>query len=438
MRASSTLGLLFSLCVFGGIYIGCGSTDDGGSSSGGSGGASGDASAGSGGTAGTAGSGGSSAGAGGSSAAGSSGAAGNAAAGGTSGGAGVGGWPGGSGGDASVADAPPDVDFPYDAPVQEAGDACAATTAEAKPVPLDIFIMLDRSGSMGTDCNFGATTTSKWCRAVNSIGGFVQDAASIGNQLAIQYFPRTGGSCNGSGYDVAAVGLGFLTGPGGFAQTVIDSLNAETPNGSNTPTEGGLRGLIGFTAAHVAPPRVMIGIFITDGQPNGCNEGPTFMRDLLAAHYNTTGIHTFVVGMTGASFATLETISDYGGALSHNNFCGTAAPCHHYSVGDGDPSVFIEALKQIQQSAVGCSFQMPASDAGIIDPDKVTVQYTPGGTPPPQDLTRVNDLAACVPNGWYYDNNTAPTIINLCPDTCTTVQADPNAKVEVLLGCLGS
>ena len=281
-------------------------------------------------------------------------------------------------------------------------------------------------------------TSSKWCRAVNSIGGFVQNPASSGNQVAIQYFPQSGCSCDGSGYDQPAVGLGVLTGAGGFAQTIIDSLNGINPNGSNTPTEGGLRGLVGFTSSHEAPPRIMIGILITDGNPNGCNTSATNMRDILASHYAATGIHTFVVGMDGATFSTLETISNYTGAISHTNYCGTGSPCHHYDVGNGDPSVFINALQQIQQSAVGCTFQMPSTDAGIIDPNQVSVEYSAGGNPPAQSLVRVNDLASCVANGWYYDDNTNPSTINLCPDTCTMVQADSNAKVEVLLGCLGS
>jgi hypothetical protein len=331
-----------------------------------------------------------------------------------------------------------DVNFTYDAPEQEAGDACATATAEATPVPLDIFIMLDRSGSMGSDCNYGATTASKWCRSVNSIGGFVQDPSSVGNQAAIQYFPKSGASCDGSGYNTAEVGLGVLTGPAGFAQQIVTSLNNTVPSGSNTPTEGGLRGLVNFTASHEAPPRVMIGILITDGSPNGCNEGGTYMRDILAAHYAATGIHTFVVGMDGANFTTLETISNYPGAISHTNYCGTGSSCHHYDVGAGDPAVFISALQQIQQSAVGCVFQMPTSSGGIIDPEQVTVEYSPGGNPPAQELTRVNDAASCVADGWYYDDNTNPTTINLCPDACTTVQADSSAKVEVLLGCLGA
>ena len=51
-------------------------------------------------------------------------------------------------------------------------------------------------------------------------------------------------------------------------------------------------------------------------------------------------------------------------------------------------------------------------------------------------LLRADDLADCDSKpGWYYDSNVAPKKIILCPVSCTTVQADANAKVSALFGC---
>jgi hypothetical protein len=73
---------------------------------------------------------------------------------------------------------------------------------------------------------------------------------------------------------------------------------------------------------------------------------------------------------------------------------------------------------------------------GTLDYDKVNVQYTPGGGMP-QLIGNVATAAACdaQSGGWYYDNNASPTKILLCPVTCSTVSSDPNAKIEILLGC---
>jgi hypothetical protein len=336
----------------------------------------------------------------------------------------------------------PDVTFTYDAPIEDSSvsqdSACAATSVEAKPVPLDMYVMLDRSGSMGTDCNVPSTGTSKWCYSVNALYNFFASPTSTGTGVALQYFPISGYSCTGSGGACAtpAVGLGLLP---PLLPNLQASLSGETPNGSNTPTEAGIRGLVDFTGKNKQPGRTIIGILITDGAPNGCNTGAAYLGGLLTTHFNATGIRTFVIGMTGAIFTTLETIASGAGAAQHNDYCGTAPPCRHYSVGNGDPLAFNAVLKAIQNVAIGCQYQLPQTDAGVIDPAKVTVQYTPGGTGVPQKLQRVNDASQCGPQGgWYYDNNTNPTTITLCPATCTVVTADASPKVDILLGCQGS
>src|SRR2546423_908833 len=64
------------------------------------------------------------------------------------------------------------------------GDACYA--------PVDMYIMLDRSCSMGSDCNIGDTTTnSKWCHAVNALSGYFNSTSATGNAAAMQFFPVT-------------------------------------------------------------------------------------------------------------------------------------------------------------------------------------------------------------------------------------------------------
>ena len=80
--------------------------------------------------------------------------------------------------------------------------------------------------------------------------------------------------------------------------------------------------------------------------------------------------------------------------------------------------------RRICKASCGCQYQLPKSDAGVVDPNKIAIEYTPGGSGTPQALPRVNDASACGPTG--------------CPATCTAVQSDSNPKVEILLGCLGS
>jgi hypothetical protein len=69
------------------------------------------------------------------------------------------------------------------------GDAaCAATSEKAQRVPLDLYVMLDSSGSM-----LNATTTngstSKWTAVTSALQTFVQDPKSAGLGVGLQYFP---------------------------------------------------------------------------------------------------------------------------------------------------------------------------------------------------------------------------------------------------------
>jgi hypothetical protein len=215
---------------------------------------------------------------------------------------------------------------------------------------------------------------------------------------------------------------------------------------SATPTEAGLRGLALFTAANKTPGRLIIGILVTDGIPSACNTSDAALKQIAQDHFNSTGIHTFIVGITGASFTRLETWANYTGSLSHddtNDACGTCSncTCHHYNVGDGSPAVFIAALKAIQNAVLSCTFQVPKPTSGVLNPDAVKVDYLPGGNPPAIELPRVASAAQCTSaGGWYYEYNAAnePTTINLCPASCQTVQADIAAKVNIRIACQGS
>ena len=250
------------------------------------------------------------------------------------------------------------------------GDACYA--------PVDMYIMFDRSCSMGTDCNIGDTkTNSKWCHAVNALSGYFNSQSAAGNAAAIQFFPvtnHTASMCTtGATYDTPAAPTQapfYTTLP---TNTFDSLLNATTDNNPCvTPTEGAIRGLTKFTANNRRGGRVTIGMLVTDGDPFSCDTNLTDLSNLLQAHYAATTLRTYVIGMTGATDANLEKIAQGGNAPLHpatvgplTNACGTSpAPCRHWNVGDGNPQAFVAALSYIQQSADGC-----ADGGGTINPN---------------------------------------------------------------------
>jgi len=182
-----------------------------------------------------------------------------------------------------------------------------------------------------------------------------------------------------------------------------------------------------------------VGVLVTDGKPNSCapDDGDT-LGNVAQAHLTATGIKTYVIGMTGAVFDTLETIAEHGGAPAHQQYCAAGTnQCHYYNVGNGDGQVFVDVLKKIQQNAIACTYQLPNTGGGLPDLNKISVEYEPGNGGAVQPLTKVANANACQADSWYFDSNDPPNVI-LCPQTCTEVQADLQAKVQILVACQGN
>lgn len=87
----------------------------------------------------------------------------------------------------------------------------------------------------------------------------------------------------------------------------------------------------------------------------------------------------------------------------------------------------------IAGSRVACEFTIPDPPPGeMLDLDTVQVRYSSNGSVV-DTFNKVADLMACSPTGgqFYIENDT----IKLCPASCTTVQGDENAEIDILFGC---
>src|SRR4051794_14805674 len=145
--------------------------------------------------------------------------------------------------------------------------------------PVDMYIMFDKSGSMGDpagngkpgDCNIGDTKNSKWCHAINALSGYLNSPSAKDQAAALQFFSGDDNPNCGSGSPYTTPDLpaaDYTTLP---SSSFDSALNKIVPGGA-TPMEAALRGLTTFTAANRRPGRVTIGILVTDGDPQGCNE----------------------------------------------------------------------------------------------------------------------------------------------------------------------
>jgi hypothetical protein len=303
--------------------------------------------------------------------------------------------------------------------------------------------MLDHTGSMGNDCPLdlegGAPRNgSKWCYATHAFGQYFTSNAAVGNRAALQFMTVPNYVCNGgpdNGAAQAAVELTAL--PVDASHPLVRTLDEDSPvSGLGTRIEASLHGIADYTANNEVRGRTMIGVLVTDGDPNGCQEYVGRLANIIENHLTETGIRTFVIGMEGASLNNLERMAAAGGAPEHGpEFCGGQSDCHFWSVGDGDPDAFVNALEQIEAAAVvPCSYAIPEPPPGeTLDSSLVNVLFT-ARSGNEFVISRVDN---CVDQGgWVYDDPNRPSLLHLCATTCEAVSAEGvGANMDIAYGC---
>jgi hypothetical protein len=210
---------------------------------------------------------------------------------------------------------------------------------------------------------------------------------------------------------------------------------------TDTPTEPALQGAINYAKAWAGqhPTHKVIVVFSTDGLPRGCNSTvPGAVTIATNGVSGTPSIPTYVIGVFGSQ--------DCPNGLGQQ--CTVVTNTNSIAKGGGTGSAFIidtgsnteaqfeSAMNSIRTAnKVSCEYAVPASPSGqVIDLSRATVKYTPGAGAA-ADLPWVTGAAACGASGWYYDSVQNPGKILLCPTTCTQVEADPGARIDILLAC---
>jgi uncharacterized protein YegL len=290
--------------------------------------------------------------------------------------------------------------------------ACVSTSAMAHRVPVDIVFLIDQSGSMeGT----------KWMTVQSALPAFFNDPASDGIGAGLLFLPYSPWDCNLADYETLTVPIAPLP---GNAFNLTNAIPASAL-GVGTPTYPALQGALMQATAHqeANPTHKVVVVLTTDGDPNGCDMAIPDIEALAAGALSFDGVKTFVIGVPGATIANLDDIAAAGGTTSAFDVTQ-------------DITKFAGAIAQIRTETLGCDFAMPPPPPGqSLNPDEVNFSYTPNGSGMPTVLLRVDDPASCTGPGWYYDNNTSPTKITLCPASCSTVEDDTSAVVNVLFGC---
>jgi hypothetical protein len=294
---------------------------------------------------------------------------------------------------------------------------------------------MDGSGSMNETVN-GA---KKWDLLVTALSEFVHDPNSSGIGVALTYFGFPAGfddsgdlvvSCKTTDYETPAVPFGDLP---ANATPFVSSLSAYNPVGG-TPTTPALEGAQAYADAWLARhPKDRVNIVLaTDGEPNDCNSTVDSVSEVAAkGAAKTPSIQTYVIGV-GSSLTSLDQIATAGGTG------------HAYIIDTTQDTTarFIDAMNAIRtRAALPCEYGMPkAADGGVVDIEKVNVTFTAsadGGNAQKTLVLKVSDKGACgsAQGGWYYDDPSAPTSINLCESTCALAKTAFGGRIDILVGC---
>lgn len=326
------------------------------------------------------------------------------------------------------------------------GEVCKADTHEGKRVPVDMYFLVDSSGSMAERVQGG----SKWEVVSKALTSFLNDPRNTDTGVGIGYFPsaaqgtctagqagclcipiinicfsNVGGSCTVGDYATPAVPLVL---PPSVTAVIADIAGHQLSGGTPTrpAVEGALQYLNQWAASH--PDRKPVLVLASDGDPTGCDRNtPQDIADLAAsALAGPHKIQTFVIGV-GSSLVSLNLVAQAGGT----------GQAFLVDTGGDVAKSFSDALEQIRGVATSCDFAIPAEGTSgmAVNPNKVNVRYTANGSGTPTLVTQtfMSDPNNCGSmGGWYYDNPTAPTLIKLCDATCQSLSG---GSIQVEFGC---
>lgn len=330
--------------------------------------------------------------------------------------------------DATPVDPGKDLGCPP-APGEPGGEVCQASSFQAKPPPLVLYLMIDRSGSMDEITGLGL---SKWEALKIAMASFVDAPAVPDLSLGAQFFPQSDSLlCDLDAYAEPAVSLASAS----SARSALLSAMASTSPSGSTPTGPALAGAVKQARrwASERPKSAVAVVLATDGLPSSCEPLDAAAIAAVAAEGEggKPSIATFVIGILGpqdhsaGGRATLDAVAAAGGTEE----AFLVSPSGNFS------DEMATALRGVATRGVQCSLELPSSVDALGDYSKVNVVIESQGCGA-RPVTYVPKSSLCQGDGWYYDVDPAkghPQKVLLCPQSCERFRRGDRVTIEV--GC---
>lgn len=282
-------------------------------------------------------------------------------------------------------------------------DGCGGNRYEAKAKQLDIYMILDESGSM----------IPWWPFVTQAITSFLNAPEAAGIGVGFQTFGR---ACTADTYATPKVPIAPL--PGNAA-----AITAAFPVAplSGTPTRPALEGAIKHARqwASTHPDSKTVVLLVTDGSPDDCNSTVENVSQVAAEGFTgNPSVPTYVIGMPRID--QLNAIAVAGGTQKS------------YAADPTNAMALIQVMNQVRGEALPCDYAMPDN---ANDPSLVNLDYKPSASAASQRLPQVPAKAQCTDKGgWYYDDPASPKRIIACDQTCNTLKQG-GGNLDVVVGC---
>jgi hypothetical protein len=279
---------------------------------------------------------------------------------------------------------------------------CPSVNFMATQVTPSIQLLIDRSGSMGT--NLPNTNTSRYQAMHDALVGV---SGVVGQLQSKVYF---GASLYSSDspcprlYNTAARQLNNLT-------QIKQLIESQSPSG-NTPTPGAIDQTVALFAANPPPmgsPPIIV--LATDGLPNSCNGNDSQPESIMAAkNAYAAGIRTFVLGIAGVNDSFLQAMANAGQGVQPNQ------PNAKYYTANS-PAELQMAFQQIIGGVVSCELTIN----GTVDVDQAK-----GGT------VTLNGMQLQYGTDWEVVDSMH---IRLLGQACETLKNSSNPQVQASFPC---
>jgi hypothetical protein len=328
--------------------------------------------------------------------------------------------------------------------------SCASATGKASRVPAYMLFVVDGSGSMIND--------NKWVAAVDALKsvfdelkGLSSNSLAVGLTVFADRQDTTIGDFSAGPYNQIDVPLAFVGAP---QHASLRSRVEMTEPNAGTPTYEVLSGQYPLLNQYVPTSPIDTGgkkvlVFLSDGVPDpdmpaGVNEQPYSLKLAEEWAKKSDPILTFSVGIGSLNapevydpkfMAKLAQAGATARAGCDPNETADPSKMCHFQITPGGKSKaalttdFIAAMNDIRARSASCEFKLAQHAPGTIDPAKVNVVYSAS------DGTK-SVLPQSSSDGWSFDNPADPQKVILTGLSCERVKRDPNAQVDIVIGCL--